>query len=64
MTTEETNTLFEPFERLNQKASGVKGLGLGLVVCKHLVNAHGGDISVESEVGKGTTFTFTIPTSR
>ena len=63
MTPEETARLFEPFERLKQKSGNLKGLGLGLVVCKHLVDAHGGRISVESQVGKGTTFTFTIPTS-
>ena len=38
-----------------------KGMGLGLPICKRIVEAHGGDISVESIVGKGTTFTVTIP---
>ncbi|MBD3307427.1 response regulator [candidate division KSB3 bacterium] len=42
--------------------AGERGSGLGLILCKELVEQNGGHISVESEVGKGTTFTFTLPT--
>jgi signal transduction histidine kinase len=38
-----------------------KGMGLGLAICKRIVEAHGGKISVESAVDKGTTFTVTVP---
>jgi PAS domain S-box-containing protein len=38
-----------------------KGIGLGLPICKRIVEAHGGKISVETAIGKGTTFTIAIP---
>jgi PAS domain S-box-containing protein len=55
--------LFEPFNRL-RATDQVKGIGLGLVVCKRLVEAHGGRVWAESEPGHGATFKFTIPLDR
>jgi len=50
------------FERFWQVDSGARrGLGLGLYICEQLVVAHGGHIWVESDVGEGATFRFTLP---
>lgn len=51
------------FDTYWQKNRGVGSLGLGLSICKSFVRDNGGEISVESEVGNGTTFTFTVPST-
>lgn len=58
---EDQARLFQSFERLQKTAAAKPGLGLGLMVCKRLVEAHGGKIWVESSTGKGATFWFTLP---
>jgi two-component system phosphate regulon sensor histidine kinase PhoR len=57
---EDQSRLFKRFERL-ETTNGITGVGLGLNVCRHLVEAHGGSIWVESQLGKGATFLFTLP---
>lgn len=59
---EEMNNLFLSFERTDRaKNAGIEGTGLGLPISRFLVEAHGGQMHVESEVGKGSTFIFTLP---
>jgi PAS domain S-box-containing protein len=56
--------LFGPFQRLeDHRLEGVKGAGLGLLVCRRLVEAHGGKIWIESEPDRGSAFLFTLPLS-
>ena len=57
---EELPRIFERFYKVD-RARGQAGTGLGLAIAKHTVEAHGGKIWVESALGKGTTFYFTVP---
>ena len=59
---EDQSNLFSPFYQVNRLGQRPKaGLGLGLFICKQFVEAHGGNISVSSEVGTGSTFTVRLP---
>jgi PAS domain S-box-containing protein len=54
--------IFEPFVQVPHSPAG--GSGLGLTISRRIVEAHGGRLTVQSEVGRGSTFSFTVPLSR
>lgn len=58
---EKVSLLFQPFERLGAEHTGTEGTGLGLTLSKALVEAMGGHLGVESEVGTGSTFWLELP---
>ncbi len=61
MSAEFAKTVFEPFTReRNSTVSGIQGTGLGMAITKNIVDMMSGNISVESEQGKGTEFTVTL----
>ena len=53
--------IFEPYHRMQSDAEHLSGLGLGLALCRTLVELHGGQIWVRSMAGKGSTFGFSLP---
>jgi len=55
--------LFDRYWRASHSGKTYTGLGLGLYICAEIIKRHGGEIGVDSELGKGSTFWFTIPIS-
>ena len=62
---EQFEAVFEPFftTKKDVQQNGRPGAGLGLTICRDIIEEHRGRITVESEVGRGTTFTITLPSS-
>jgi len=61
---DEQSRLFQPFYRSREVREAAGGVGLGLTICRAIVQAQGGDIRIESEPAKGTSVHFTIPKAR
>ena len=60
--TEELDKLFKPFGKTTVRCTaGERSTGLGLAICRKIVEGHGGHIWAESELGKGSTFSFSLP---
>lgn len=63
--TEDLERIFDKYEQVTRNApAGVSGLGLGLSVCKTIIELHGGSIWADSELNSGSTFTFQLPVAR
>jgi len=62
MTPVQVENIFDKFYRVDSSNAAIEGTGLGMTIVKYIVDAHGGKVWVESELGKGTVVTFTIPT--
>jgi signal transduction histidine kinase len=58
---EHLDRIFERFYRVPERSAGIRGSGLGLSICQQIIRAHGGEIKVDSVVGKGTKFTIYLP---
>ena len=59
---EDQEAIFEEFRQVGTADKKVEGTGLGLALSRKFIELHGGRIWVQSEPGKGSTFSFTLPT--
>jgi two-component system sensor histidine kinase KdpD len=57
----EQSLIFDKFYRSRNRAANTYGTGMGLAICRSIVEAHGGTIGVTSQLGQGSVFTFTLP---
>jgi signal transduction histidine kinase len=61
---EEQSLIFNKYYQARKIRGHMDGVGLGLYISKHIVEAHGGTLWVESKIGEGSTFSFSLPTAR
>jgi signal transduction histidine kinase len=61
MSSDQVERVFDKFYRVDASNTAKEGLGLGMAIVKNIIEAHGCQIWVDSEVGKGTKVTFTVP---
>ncbi|HEY0307961.1 MAG TPA: ATP-binding protein, partial [Acidobacteriaceae bacterium] len=57
----EQSLIFDKFYRSRNRAANTYGTGMGLAICRAIVEAHHGTITVTSQLGQGSVFTFTLP---
>jgi len=61
---EDQEAVFEEFKQVGTAEKKVEGTGLGLALSRKFIELHGGRIWVKSQIGEGSTFTFTVPVRR
>ncbi len=64
ISTEDQKKIFNRFYRVDSSRSQTRGYGLGLAICKSIVNLHNGTLTVHSVLGQGSTFSVTLPTTK